>query len=35
MGESSGSEFRKPKYWTHFAGDSKTFGYSIALTPIT
>jgi len=32
MGLSFGSEFKKPKYWAHFAGELKTFGYSVGLT---
>jgi hypothetical protein len=37
MRHSSGSgwsletEFRKPEKWVHFAGESKTLGYSIGL----
>lgn len=33
IGASFGSVFRNPKKWAHFAGESKTFGYSVALTP--
>ncbi len=34
MAEFSGSEFKKPKKWAHFAGDLKTFGYSEASIPM-
>ena len=29
-----GREFKSPEKCAHFAGDSKTFGYSVAFTPV-
>ena len=34
-GSPSGRVFKSPEKWAHFAGESNTFGYSVAFTPTT
>ena len=34
MGVPLGMPFSKPEKWAHLAGESKTFGYSVALMPV-
>jgi len=33
-GASCGRAFSKLEKWAHFAGDSKTLGYSVGFTPV-